>query len=202
MMISDPQNRSSGSTNILCCKYNTFWAQLAFVINPYTHCKEPEAVIAPLIGLGRRAKNGSANISEEKGLESSTWIATNTDDKHEIVICNICNADRNINHRKWSERCLLIRRDHIKKIFEYGPRFIFVMEMVKDRTSSVPNSVLHVLVDKDQGLRSGKLFFTSLLLLPNEIVGESKKCLFEANPHCSSNMKYLRNWWHIQMLIN
>ena len=37
-----------------------------------------------------------------------------------------------------------------------------------DRTSSVPKSVLHLKVDKGQGLRSGILFFTSLVLLPNE----------------------------------
>ena len=45
--------------------------------------------------------------------------------------------------------------------------------MVQDRTSSVPKSVLRVLIDKEQGLRSGILFFTSLGLLPKESVGES-----------------------------
>ena len=38
-----------------------------------------------------------------------------------------------------------------------------------DRTSSgVPKSVLCLSVDKGQGLRSGLLFFTSLVLLPIE----------------------------------
>ena len=36
------------------------------------------------------------------------------------------------------------------------------------RTSSVSKSVLRLLVDKGQGLRSGKLFFTSLALPSNE----------------------------------
>ena len=45
--------------------------------------------------------------------------------------------------------------------------------MVWDRTSSMPKSVHHVFVDKGQGLRSGILFFTSLVLVPYESVGES-----------------------------
>ena len=37
-----------------------------------------------------------------------------------------------------------------------------------DRTSSVPMSALRLCVDKGQGLQSGILFFTSLVLPPNE----------------------------------
>ena len=40
-----------------------------------------------------------------------------------------------------------------------------------DGTSSVPKSVLHLKVDKGQGLRSGILFLTSLVLLPIESGG-------------------------------
>ena len=42
-----------------------------------------------------------------------------------------------------------------------------------DRTSSMPMSVLRLLVDKGQGLQSGILFFTGLVLPPNEILVES-----------------------------
>ena len=45
--------------------------------------------------------------------------------------------------------------------------------MVSDRTFSMPKSVLCVLEDKGQGLRSGKLFLTSLVQLPQESVGGS-----------------------------
>ena len=43
----------------------------------------------------------------------------------------------------------------------------------------MPKSVLHVIVIKGQGLGSGILFFTSLVLLPKESVGEGQKLLFE-----------------------
>ena len=42
-----------------------------------------------------------------------------------------------------------------------------------DRTFSVPKSFLRLRVDKGQGLRSGILFFTSLVLLPIESRDES-----------------------------
>ena len=42
----------------------------------------------------------------------------------------------------------------------------------------MPKSV-RVLVDKDPGLRSGILFVTSLVLLPNESVGES--CVYASD---------------------
>ena len=31
------------------------------------------------------------------------------------VICNMCSDDRNIYHRRWSERCLLTKGDNIEK---------------------------------------------------------------------------------------
>ena len=42
-----------------------------------------------------------------------------------------------------------------------------------DKTSSMPKSVLCLKVDEGQGLLSGILFFTSLVLLPIESGGES-----------------------------
>ena len=38
---------------------------------------------------------------------SSTWKAANIDDQHEIEICNMCNDDRNMEHKRWSERTTL-----------------------------------------------------------------------------------------------
>ena len=50
---------------------------------------------------------------------------------------------------------------------------MYVTETKMDRTSSAPMSVLRLLVDKGQGLRSGIPFFTNLVLPPTECRVES-----------------------------
>ena len=51
-------------------------------------------------------------------------------------------------------------------------------------------SVFRLKVDKGQGLQSGILFYTSLVLPPNERCDKS----FETNTHCDYSMKHWRNW--------
>ena len=75
--------------------------------------------------------NTTFHISEEKSLLPSTWIAANTEDQYEFVICNVCIADKNIDHKKLSERCLLTRRDHLHKQWNYcrkwqSPKSLYV----------------------------------------------------------------------------
>ena len=52
--------------------------------------------------------------------------------------------------------------------------------MGMDRTTRVPKSVLCLRVDKGQGLRSGILSSTNLVLLPNEIVETRVKIVYSA----------------------
>ena len=50
------------------------------------------------------------HVNERKCLECSTCIATHTEGQAWFVICNMCkHDDRNIDHRRWSKRCLLTR---------------------------------------------------------------------------------------------
>ena len=53
-------------------------------------------------------------------LECSTCVTAHTEGPAWFVMCNMCNDDWNIDHRRWSKRCLLTTGDqNLKKILCY-----------------------------------------------------------------------------------
>ena len=66
-------------------------------------------------GIAKHDKNGCKISQGRKCPECSTSIAAHTEGPTWFVMCNMCNDDWNIDHRRWSKRCLLTSGDHKKK---------------------------------------------------------------------------------------
>ena len=74
------------------------------------------------------SKNESHN-SERQVSWCSTWKLA-TQKVHCNVICNVYNDEWNTDHRRWLERCLLIRVDDIKNLRIIGPHKYTLREKV------------------------------------------------------------------------